>query len=150
MNSSVPQYPVPGTVVPNAAPRTPGIALTRASSASLNAFRFSGVSYFLPGRLYCKVSVLSTTHPTLAARNCIKLLSSSPAATSSTTVIPISAVSSDFLSAVRETLLEPVRTEVCRAFSIDLPVVESAGSKPAISAAVNMSAQANAITAPSM
>jgi len=53
-------------------------------------------------------------------------------------------------SAVRETLLAPVREEVCSAFSIVFPVVDSAGSKPAISAAANMSTHANAITTPSM
>ena len=46
----VPQYPAPGTVFPNAAARTPGMALTRSSSASLNAFIFSGVSYFFSGQ----------------------------------------------------------------------------------------------------
>ncbi len=73
--------------------------LTRSSSASLKAFTFSGVSYFFSGRPYSIVSTFSVTQPTSAARSRIKLFSSSPAATSRTTVIPISAVSSALRSA---------------------------------------------------
>ena len=112
MNTLSPQYPAAGRVFPSAAARTPGSFLTRSRSASLNAFILSGVLYFFSGRLYWSVSMLSVMQPTSAERSRIKLLSSSPAATSKTTVIPISTVSSDFRSAVRETLLAPVRVEV--------------------------------------
>lgn len=99
--------------------------------------------------MYCSGSMLSVTQPTSAGRSRRKLLNSSPAATSKTTVIPISAVRSDFRIAVRETLLAPMRAETCRAFNRVLPVVESAGSMPATSAAANISRHANPITAPS-
>jgi hypothetical protein len=44
-------------------------------------------------------------------------------------VIPIFAVSSDFCNAVREMVLAAVRAEVCRAFTIVLPVVERRGQQ---------------------
>ena len=48
--SSPPLAPAPGTIDPSAAARTPGMARTRSSSVSLNAFTFSGLSYFFAGK----------------------------------------------------------------------------------------------------
>jgi len=149
VNTKSPQYPAAGTVFPSAAARTPGNVSHPLQQCFIECVHLLRRVVFLFRQAVLQREHVFGNASHMAERSRRKLLSSSPAATSKTTVIAISAVRMTFAAPCAKRCSLLLRAEVCRAFSMVLPVVESAGSKPATSAAANISRHANAITAPS-
>jgi hypothetical protein len=134
---------------PNPTARTPGSLLNRSNRSSVKTTLCSGVVYCFTGKLNAIVNTLSVVHPSWVVRSSTKLFSSKPAATSSTTVNAISAVSRIFRSDAFDTLPPTERDESCSATDILLLVADKAGSKPASKAAIQTTLAVNSKTIPS-